>query len=163
MGNIALDGFIETLESTFGKYKSGMNNHIRSKLFYVTQEGYDFLLNRLIEDYDLARPPSLKVIMREVYRHKIPLNNIEYIGISVCEFCNQEYSQNLVRCPRCQRLRKYGISRMVRMGENNIESKEEPPTLEEQREVKQLLEKAGGIKGLFRKAIKREEACQMKI
>ncbi len=114
MINIALDGFIESLENTFGKYKAGMQSAIRLKLMNMTQEGYDTLLGYLVNDYDLARPPSLKVIMGEIYTHRINTFNIYITGVSVCEFCNREYSQDAYKCPHCGKLRKYGITRLKR-------------------------------------------------
>lgn len=109
-----IDEFITEIENTFGKYKSGMKKAITDKMLGLDENGFDDLLRFLIEDYDMARPPSLKVIMGECYRHKISLNHEEFYGVSVCEFCGQEFSQSLIRCPKCEKIRKYGLTRLVR-------------------------------------------------
>lgn len=114
MNNIALEGFMSSVEETFGKYKSGMSRNIRLKLSNLSQDGFDTLFSYLVNNYDLARPPSLKFILGELYRYNIPLNKIVMIGVSVCEFCHEEYSQDDYKCPHCGKLRKYGITRLKR-------------------------------------------------
>ena len=109
-----MEEFINSLEETFGKYRQGMRKAIEEKLCSVNQSDFDNLLKYLLEDYDMARPPSLKVILGEIYRHNILLNRATMYGISVCEFCGQEFSQNVIVCPKCQKLRKYGVTRLVR-------------------------------------------------
>lgn len=159
-----INNFMDTLEDTFGKYKHGMSNAIRDKLKGVKQGDLFNLIKYLTEDYDMARPPSLKVIMNECYKHDISLTTGEKIlGISVCEFCGQEFPQNLLRCPNCKKRRMYGITKLVHVDGNYIEPEEAPPTPEEQEDVKRRLAKVGGITGLLKIAVKREQACQMKI
>ena len=109
-----INDFIDALEDTFGKYRHGMRTAIENKLSDVSEKGFDDLLRYVIEDYDMARPPSLKVLLGESYRHNISLNKATMYGISVCEFCGQEFSQNVISCPKCQKLRKYGVTKLVR-------------------------------------------------
>ena len=109
-----LDDFIYSLEDTFGKYKSGMQKVVRNKLSDMSQSSCDELLKHLTENYDMARPPSLKVILTEAYKYNIPLNTQKFYGISVCEFCGRDYSQDIIACPQCQRIRHYGITKLVR-------------------------------------------------
>lgn len=105
--------FMKTLEDTFGKYKHGMKSAIENKISGLDDNGFADLLKYLTEDYDMARPPSLKVILGECYRHNIELNHADLYGISVCEFCDQEFSQSELFCSKCHKLRKYGITRLV--------------------------------------------------
>ena len=66
--------FLNILEDTFGKYRHGMRSAIEDKLTNITDNDFQELIKYLTEDYDLARPPSLKVIMGECYKHNIPLH-----------------------------------------------------------------------------------------
>lgn len=109
-----IDDFINTLEDTFGKYKHGMRTAIVNKISDLSDFGFADLLKYLTEDYDMARPPSLKIILGECVNHNIFLNHEDFYGISICEFCGQEFSQNILNCPQCQKLRKYGLTKLVR-------------------------------------------------
>ncbi len=109
-----IEDLLIDLEDTFGNYKHGMRTAIENKLSCIDEKEGDDLLRFLIEDYDMARPPSLKVIMGECYRHNISLNHEDLYGVSVCEFCGQEFSQSELYCLNCHKLRKYGITRLVR-------------------------------------------------
>lgn len=109
-----IDSFISNIEETFGKYKSGMRIAIENKLQFLSDVDFMDLLKFLTEDYDMARPPSLKVIMGEVFKHSINLGSIQTsYYVSVCENCNREFSHMELRCPQCQSIRKYGLSKKL--------------------------------------------------
>ncbi len=106
--------FMDSMEDTFGKYKSGMRTAIENKLQYLSDANFIDLLKYLTEDYDMARPPSLKVIMGQVYKHSMSLGGVQSsYYVSVCENCGCEFSHMELRCPKCQSIRKYGLSRKL--------------------------------------------------
>lgn len=109
-----LDAFIENLEETFGKYRSGMVYSIRQKLVNINQNGLDILTDCLTREYDMARPPSLKVILSTIHNHNIKgaIQN-QYI-CSVCEHCGMEFSGNSYKCPHCKNIRKYGVVKILK-------------------------------------------------
>lgn len=112
MDNI-IDNFMDNLDETFGKYKAGMAFSIRQKLIGMRQESLDMLTHYLTREYDMARPPSLKVILSTMHNHNIHgIFQGQYI-VSVCEHCEKEFSANNLRCPYCKKLRIYGVIRMI--------------------------------------------------
>lgn len=110
-----IDSFIEDIEESYGKYKGGMLGAIKQRLVNLTQENYDKLYSKLIMEYDMARPPSMKILLDTAHRHGIALNNkIDSYSVSICEHCNKEFSVNSLVCPYCKKLRIYGIVKMQR-------------------------------------------------
>lgn len=109
-----IDGFIEEIENTFGKYKPGMRRAIYNKLTNLNENAFDELLKYIIEEYDMGRPPSLKVILSSMYHHDIrgAIQN-QYI-CSVCEHCGMEFSANSYKCPHCKNIRKYGVVKILK-------------------------------------------------
>jgi len=103
-----IDAFITDMEDTFGKYRNGMSNVIKMVLKGMTQTSLDLLFKAATENYDLARPPSLKVLRDLIKDHRIPIDRNNYSWISVCEFCDHEFSTKSTQCPNCGKLRKYG-------------------------------------------------------
>lgn len=159
-----IDNFITEIEDTYGNYKSGMRKAIVEKLCNMDEQTEQKLLKSLIESYDLARPPNLKVILETMYRIGISLLTQGYGGMSICEHCNYEFDQALVRCPKCNKLRIYGVTRMYKMGEGqmhpfavserqkSIEAQE--PTAEEARKFQELMQNTGGLQGMLKDKIK---------
>ena len=159
-----VEDLIESLEDAFGKYKPGMKKAIKRKLSGIDSDSEKTLYRGLTEDYDLARPPSLKVIMGEMYKNGINVANQGYGGMSICEFCQYEYDQELVNCPKCGKIRKYGIIKLYKMGEGimhpfNIQERKEKrkamePSEEEIQKFNEFLAHTGGLKGLLKDKIK---------
>lgn len=154
-----IDDFIDEMEGTYGKYKPGMKKAIKDKLENIEEHSEKRLLKNLIESYDMARPPNLKVIMDVIYKTGISLLTQGFGGMSVCEHCNYEFDQDLVACPKCKKIRIYGKTRLYRMGEGPmhpfeiserrkaIESVE--PSAEELRKFNEYLANTNGLKGLL--------------
>ena len=108
-----VNDFVESLEEVFGNYKAGMKKAIIRKLSDITSDNEKVLYRALTEDYDMARPPSLKAILTTMYNHNIKyVTHHKYI-CSVCENCGKEFSANSLYCPHCKKLRKYGVIRML--------------------------------------------------
>ena len=109
-----LDVFIETMEAAYGKYRVGMAFAIRQKLTYLNQQALDILADKITTEYDMARPPSLKVILTTMYNHNIRGTKQTIYSCSVCEHCGEMFSSNSYRCPHCKRLRIYGITKILK-------------------------------------------------
>ena len=154
-----IDDLIESIEDTYGKYKPGMKKAIEDKLSNIDDQTEKKLLSNLIADYDMGRPPNLKVIMGVMYKTGLNLLTQGYGGMSVCEYCNHEYDQALVLCPKCNKRRKFGVTRLYKMGEGKmhpfeiserrkaIEALE--PSAEEIRKFNEYLTHTNGLKGLL--------------
>jgi hypothetical protein len=159
-----VDDFVDEIEETYGKYKSGMRKAITDKLFNIDKQDEQKLLKNLIENYDMARPPNLKIILEVMYKIGITLLSQGYGGMSICEHCNYEFDQALVRCPKCDKLRIYGVTRLYKMGEGKMHPfeikeradamKAQEPTAEEMRKFNEYLSHTGGLRGLLKGKIK---------
>jgi len=129
-----INQFIDSIEDTFGKYKHGMRSAIEDKFSGLKDNDFLDLIKYLTEDYDMARPPSMKIILEECFRHNIPLNTKKVVySISICEHCGQHFSNDALKCPRCNKLRKVGITKFVRYKPDWIEQ-------EEKEELKDMFE-----------------------
>lgn len=154
-----IEDFIDEMESIYSKYKSGMKKAIITKLSGIDDYGERKLNRAVIENYDMGRPPSLKVLMELVYKYKIKVISQAYGGMSVCEFCNYEYDQELITCPKCNKIRNYGAVRLYKMGEGRMhpfeiaERKKQmellEPSAEEIRKFNEYLANTNGLKGLL--------------
>ena len=159
-----IDDFIDEMEETYGKYKSGMKKAITDNLSDIDRDGEKKLMRIVVENYDMGRPPNLKILLELMYKNKINIKTHGYGGMSVCEFCNFEYDQDLIECPKCHKERKFGITRLYKMGEGKMhpfeiqrrkeerEAMEPPP--EEIRKFNEYLSQTGGLTGLLMGKIK---------
>ena len=159
-----IDDVIEEMEETYGKYKSGMKSAIIDKLSRIDDEGEKQLIRAVVENYDMARPPSLKILLELMYKKKINTRIEGYGGMSICEFCNFEYDQELIACPKCNKQRKYGLTRLYKMGEGKMhpfeiqqradKRKADEPSPEEIRKFNEYLSHTNGLMGLLKGKIK---------
>jgi hypothetical protein len=154
-----IEDFIEAIEETFGKYKAGMRKAIEDQLTGLHSQDEIKLVKIIVENYDMGRPPNLKILLELMYKHKITIKVKGYGGMSVCEFCKYEYDQDLVTCPKCDKIRKYGAVRMYKMGEGKMhpfeiserkkQREKEEPSAEEIRKFHEYLAHTNGLKGLL--------------
>jgi len=123
-----IDTFIDNIENTFGKYKAGMSYSIRQKLAGLSQESMDILTDKITREYDMARPPSLKVVLGVMAQNNIHGGISKYYSCSVCESCGKEFSFNSLECPYCKQRRMYGVIKIL---------KDKPPWHDQ--EIRQML------------------------
>ena len=109
-----IDDFLNDLEDTFGKYRNGMRNAITNKVQNVNNGDLDSLYRYIIQEYDMARPPSLKVILASMYYHNIRGMTPHKYTCSVCEHCGMDFSTNSLYCPHCKKLRIFGKVREMK-------------------------------------------------
>jgi len=105
--------FLEDMQSTFGKYRDGMSFSIKQKLYGLNQANLDSLSEKLTAEYDMGRPPSLKVILSTMFNHGISGDIPKYYSCSVCETCGKDFSVNSLVCPHCKELRTYGVIKIL--------------------------------------------------
>ena len=154
-----IDDFIKEIEKTFGKYKTGMRSAIEDQLSGLNSQDEIKLLKIVVENYDMGRPPNLKILLEFMYKHRITIKMQGYGGMSVCEHCNFEYDESLVKCPKCNKLRIYGVVKLYKMGEGKMhpfeiserlkQMEKAEPSAEEIRKFNEYLENTDGLKGLF--------------
>jgi len=119
-----------------------MRNAITNKVQNVNNGDLDSLYRYIIQEYDMARPPSLKVILASMYYHNIRGMTPHKYTCSVCDHCGMEFSINSYICPHCKNIRKYGVVKMMKDkpvwhdAEIRMNKKDELELEDEQRKLK---------------------------
>ena len=101
--------FVADMEDHFGNYKDAMSATIKTRLRMVREAELRELAKKVLDDYQLSRPPSWAYIKEKVIELRLVIDVSNYFFVSLCEHCKQEFSVDEYWCPNCKKQREYGL------------------------------------------------------